>query len=201
MLPYLRGNLILHTMNLDFFADAEDMPAKLHTEEGTLFTNCKQCGLNLQNPPQAYSFEKVFKRYPNSPEPQVLFEYAICDNCADDVRGEFSEESLQNMKQFFEERAENISALEDETVDARLAKCVITQINLEEENEYALVARGRGDKLLVGHYPFAVSLTAMDQLSAILSEKTKDTLDDFVGKNFSGPPEFATTGPGKWVLV
>jgi hypothetical protein len=80
---------------------------------------------------------------------------------------------------------------------------MITGHNLEQEQEYAFVARGNGNKLLVGYYPFVVSLTAMDELSALLSEKTRETLDNFVQNNFTSPPEYSNvpSGGGKWVLV
>jgi hypothetical protein len=65
-----------------------------------------------------------------------------------------------------------------------------------------VVARGHGLKMLKSHYPFAISLTAMDELAELLSDKTRDLLDDFVERNFTGPPEFEVVPPdGKWVLV
>ena len=39
--------------------------------------------------------------------------------------------------------------------------------------------------------PFAVSLAAMDEIAALLSEETLGEMDDFIGTHFSGPPELA----------
>lgn len=188
------------------FEEQQPMPQALLNEDGEPFTECKQCGSSLIEPPKSFSLEKVFKRYANTEQPQVLFEYAICDECTQDIREEFSEESMQRMRQFFEDVAERRRSEEQpdpDDIDARLSMCAVLGTPLIAEKEFAWVARGFGNSMLLGEYPLAVSLTAMDQLSALLSEKTRDALDDFVNRNFSGPPEFSKIpdGGGKWVLV
>ena len=62
----------LAAMDLFWFEDREEMPKELYTEEGKPFETCKQCGKSLLQPPVGYTLEKVFKRYPNVAEPQVL---------------------------------------------------------------------------------------------------------------------------------
>ena len=191
-----------YQMNYFLFEEPEDMPDALRPEDSPLFTHCKQCQQSLQDPPKAYTLEKVFKRYPNTPAPQVLFEYAICDVCASDIREEFSEESAQNMERYFAAKLQEREQPIEVAMDERLSKCLLKNTPLIEEQEFAIVARGFGDKMLQSHYPFAISLSAMDELQELISEKTRDLLDDFVGKNFPGPPEFETVPvDGKWVLV
>ena len=150
-----------------------------------------------------YSIEKVYKRYPNVDRPQVLFEYAVCDTCAMQIREEFSEESAANMQAYFTQNlAERAQEIEDQSLETKLNTCLLSQKPLEDEQEYAIVARARGGKMLQSHYPFAIGVTAMDELQELLSDKTKDLLDDFVNQNFPGPPEFETVPvDGKWVLV
>jgi len=192
-------------MSYFFFEDQLPMPEQLLNAEGQLFSHCKQCEESLQNPPRTYTFEKVFKRYTNTEQPQVLFEYAICDDCATGIRQEISEESMMNMQAYFKNAAANRAdePEREQTIETRLQECLILGKSLATEKEYAWVARGFGNQLLVGEYPFAVSLTAMDELSSLLSEKTRDLFDDFVDRNFTGPPEFSQIpdGGGKWVLV
>lgn len=189
-------------MNFFLFEDQTEMPDALRPEDGTLFTHCKQCKQSLQEPPKAYTLEKVFKRYPNTSKPQVLFEYAICDACAGEIREEFSEESAANMQNYFADKIQNRNEEFSDNIDERLNNCLLLNTPLHDEQEYAVVARGFGDKMLQSHYPFAISLSAMDELQELISEKTRDLLDDFVGKNFPGPPEFETVPvDGKWVLV
>jgi len=189
-------------MNFFLFEDETEMPDALRTAEGEFFTHCKQCNESLQNPPREYTLEKVFKRYPNTEKPQVLFEYAICDECAGEIRDDFSEESAANMQRYFAEKLEERGDALSDDLEVRLNTCLLANTPLVEEQEYAIVARGRGDKMLQSHYPFAISLTAMDELSELISAKTRDLLDDFVGRNFPGPPEFETAPvDGKWVLV
>lgn len=190
-------------MDFWLFENEAEMPNELLTEEGQLFETCKQCGKSLHNPPLSYSIEKVFKRYPNTDRPQVLFEYAVCDSCAMQIREEFSEESAANMQAYFTRNlAAGASEIENQTLHDKLSTCLLSQKPLAEEQEYAIVARARGDKMLESHYPFAIGVTAMDDLQELLSDKTKDLLDDFVNQNFPGPPEFETVPvDGKWVLV
>lgn len=189
-------------MEFFLFEDREEMPEELFTEEGKPFETCKQCGKSLHEPPVGYTLEKVYKRYPNAEKPQVLFEYAVCDDCAGDMRDEFSEESAQNLQNYFAQNLIGREDVADQDLDTRLNTCMIKNSALAEEQEYAVVARGYGDKMLKSHYPFAIGLTAMDELAELLSDKTRDLLDDFVERNFTGPPEFEVVPPdGKWVLV
>lgn len=189
-------------MDFFLFEDREDMPEELYSEEGKPFEHCKQCSKNLHEPPASYTIEKVYKRYPNTDQPQVLFEYAVCDDCAGDMRDEFSEESAMNLQSYFAQHLIGQEGLDERDIHERLNTCMIKSSSLEEEQEFAVVARGHGDQMLKSHYPFAISLTAMDELSELLSDKTRDLLDDFVERNFTGPPEFEEVPPdGKWVLV
>ena len=189
-------------MNFFLFEDREEMPQELHDAEGKLFNTCKQCSKSLLDPPAAYTVEKVFKRYPNTEAPQVQFEYAVCDDCAGGMREEFSEESAANIQNYFASHMANFEDLDERDLHTRLHTCMIKSNDLAEEQEYAVVARGFGNQMLKSHYPFAIGVTAMDEISELISEKTRDLLDDFVERNFVGPPEFEVVPPdGKWVLV
>jgi hypothetical protein len=189
-------------MDFYLFENQEEMPEELYTADGEPFQSCKQCNKSLLDPPVSYTLEKVFKRYPNTNRPQVLFEYAVCDDCAGSMRDEFSEESAHNLQNYFTQHLTGRADFDADDLSNRLNTCMIKNKALDEEQEYAVVARGHGMKMLKSHYPFAISLTAMDELAELLSDKTRDLLDDFVERNFTGPPEFEVVPPdGKWVLV
>lgn len=189
-------------MELFWFEEREEMPKELYTEEGKPFESCKQCRRSLQEPPVGFTLEKVFKRYSNTEKPQVLFEYAVCDDCAGDMRNEFSEESAKNLQDYFTQSLLAREERDDQDLFTRLHTCLIKNHSVDQEQEYAIVARGFGNLMLKSHYPFAIGLTAMDELAELLSDKTRDLLDDFVERNFTGPPEFEGVPPdGKWVLV
>jgi hypothetical protein len=122
-------------MDFFLFEDQTEMPAELLTAEGEYFSHCKQCEKNLQDPPQAYTLEKVFKRYPNTSSPQVLFEYAICDDCAGDIRGDFSEESAENMQRYFADKLQEREETLSDEINVRLNTCLLTNAPLAEEQE------------------------------------------------------------------
>jgi hypothetical protein len=190
-------------MTFFLFEDEQEMPERLLNEEGKHFETCKQCGESLLEPPRTYTLEKVFKRYPNVDKPQVLFEYAVCDDCSGEMRDDFSAESAEKLQAYFKERViTGATSNSDLKAEDRLDRCVVTRKMLDEEQEFAIVARGFGKSMLQSHYPFAISLTAMDEMAELLSPQTRDLLDDFVERNFTGPPEFEVVPPdGKWVLV
>jgi hypothetical protein len=50
-------------------------------------------------------------------------------------------------------------------------------------------------------FPYAISGTAMEEVNELISEKTRDILDDFIGQHFSGPPEVAEILKRRPVLV
>ena len=49
--------------------------------------------------------------------------------------------------------------------------------------------------------PLALSLSAMEEMTSLLSEKSLGEIDDFIGKYFSGPPEVAALLKKKFVMV
>ena len=75
--------------------------------------------------------------------------------------------------------------------DAFVEKCLFTDQKITECDEYQLVGFFTGTTINHAQPPFAVSGEEVEAMSEILSEKTKDEFDDFIGRHFSGPPELA----------
>jgi hypothetical protein len=59
----------------------------------------------------------------------------------------------------------------------------------------------QGDKMLVGEFPYIISLEAMEELTELLSDETKDEFDDFKKNLLGGPPELEELLKGRPVLV
>ena len=79
--------------------DGNSVPRDFHSEyTGLPFTHCIDCGVEFGQSPVGYS---VFKSYVGT---EVVFEMAICMNCAKQMRSKYSEETSRNLNQFCETR-------------------------------------------------------------------------------------------------
>lgn len=164
----------------------------LNSETGGVFTNCQVCSCSIEGDESEYFIEKVIRVVKSLNLEEVLFEYAICKNCALDLRAQMSEHSMNQMEKFFVEKAKirqrHWMDLEGEETTKT---CLFTGEEVKECSEYSLHAHCIGKDLLLSAFPYAVSDTAMDAMSELLSKETKDELDRFKRKNFNGPPELA----------
>ena len=126
---------------------------------------------------------------------EVLFEYAICSNCYEKMKGELSAESMANLSQYMLENTDfqAMQARIEENPDnpeAWLGHCMIKGTAQEELSEYQMGACFLGDKLVTNFMPpFLIGELAIEEMNSILSQKTKDQMDDFMNDNFGIPPE------------
>ena len=148
---------------------------------------CLICEGDLLNSDEPYLVEKAFSRG------EVVFEYGLCLACHGGLLGEFSEESLVRVREYFlahadlEARRERIGASLDGSADPWLSHCVLTGREIDQGGEYQIFGMCRGDKLLLGDLPHAISGAGGEQLTALLSEETKGLLNEFTGRYFGVP--------------
>ena len=138
-------------------------------EEGP-FRKCVSCGAALDSE----RFYQIQKAWRNG---EVVFEMAICTECAARTIREFSQESLERMQAFFEERFR-------ETDDARGCNFCGKIVGLDEEYEMAAFCQGgflaRGVNLVCG--------TCSSASQENLSRQTRDSWGRFVEDNIPGVP-------------
>jgi hypothetical protein len=158
-------------------------------EEGP-FETCLICGCGLLQPGVHYMIEKAFRGT------EVIFEYAICLSCSQNLHKELSAESLQRLRRHFEEH------VDWEERDKRLLKtsrgrcepwlqhCVITGTPRDQAHAYHLIGHCAGDKLVLMFHPFMICEAAMIQMERLISKKTRDALDNFTDQYLGMPPEF-----------
>lgn len=167
----------------------------LNSDTKAPLTNCIQCDHNLSLGDRFYMIEKVFKRYLTLNTTEVLFEYAICSTCYEQMKGALSAESMTNLsaymmtntdfpalKQRMEEHPDN--------PEEWLSHCMIKGTTKEELTEYQMGACFKGDRLVTNFMPpFIIGNVAMEEMSELLSKETKDEMDGFMDQNFGIPPE------------
>lgn len=182
------------------------IPKIFHKAEGGLLDSCIMCNQNLLSPPQSYLMEKAFKVYPEYKKTEVIFEYAMCLQCAMAMHNELSKESRKRIEAYFAEHV-NAKAREQFAHPKRapfkkwVANCLVKGTPLKKSQEYVLYGHAHGKNFVYDFFPYALSGEAMEDISNLLSEKTREVLDDFIGKHFSGPPEIAEILKRRPVLV
>lgn len=166
-------------------------------ETGEPFERCLECNQFLLEPGTEYVIEKAFRSYRDFNISDTVFEYAICMNCAEEMTNSLSKDSLSSLESYFAKNirlGERISwAMKDPLPDPGiwLSSCAIKGTPVEELSEYQIVGHCNGNQLILSIFPYLIGGEALDEMAALLSNKTLDTLDDFGGRHFGLPPEFS----------
>lgn len=180
-----------------FHSDLEDAP----------FRSCNVCDRDLSDGEVPYVIEKSFRRYDNFQFQNTVFEYAICAPCTEMLQKSMSKESMEAVQNYFRENArmgDRFSKMMDEESELKWEDCIDTCIikgtDCAECEEYQIVAQCQGNQMIVMHMPMMISGKAIEELSELLSQKTTDEMDDFMG-NIGVPPELRELFSNKPILV
>ncbi len=163
-------------------------PRFYNSETGKPFETCLVCSASLQESGDDYFVERIFRRVPNLGITEAIFEYGMCMPCAEQMRKELSEESRKKVEHYFEQR---LSERDPESGEPDMEICLLTGTPIADSIEFSYHVHCRGDRMVHSIFPYAVSEIAMEEISTLLSDETIDQLDDFKGKYFTGPPEYA----------
>ena len=155
----------------------ESIPEVLHsTESGRPFDRCSDCGAELRTEGRMHLIEKVIR------QGEVVFEYAICSECAAGLMRQYSEESLANITAYVER--EGISLRESDD-PGRCGRCGRDGEAFEEEHTVAGLVLGQVLTLNLS----SLCAACTEGIEEILSQKTREVHGDFVRRNFPGVPE------------
>ncbi|MEQ9186689.1 MAG: hypothetical protein RLP15_03080 [Cryomorphaceae bacterium] len=166
-----------------------DIDKRLYNSEtGEPFECCLVCNVILAESGDDYFVERIFRRLPSLGVTEAIFEYALCMSCAENMRNDLSSESKEQVERFFETKLRQRTFLEPST---GLDTCLLTGKPIVDSEEFSYHGHCRGNKMLRSIFPYAISDSAMDEISELLSDETTDQLNDFKGRYFTGPPEYA----------
>lgn len=174
-----------------FFGPKREIPSIFFdTVNEEPIQKCQMCEKELYHAHEPYIIEKAFRKK------EVIFEYAMCMPCAETMRGEMSKHSMQSVERFMLENAriqERVMELRDEeySTDKWLSKCLVTNEDRDEQEEYQIYGMFQGDRMIQNQFPYMMSGTALEQIQDILSPETKDEIDRFKDEFFNIPPELA----------
>ena len=159
-------------------------------EKEGIFTNCSVCDSFLLEEGVSYFIEKAFKGT------EVIFEYAMCDNCREGMGEEISLESMMNLGNYFmenvdmHERYETLIAQFDNSIKPWVEKCLFTEKQRGECESYQICALCEGSKLIVSFLPFMVSSGAAEEMQELMSKKTRESFDGFIRDVLNPPVDF-----------
>ncbi|MGV3538755.1 MAG: hypothetical protein ACO1OQ_03035 [Rufibacter sp.] len=177
--------------------DFQPLPFIFHsTETGQPFRQCLTCDCHLLEDGVPYLVEKAVRNYPEAELQDVIFEYAMCLGCAQQLREELSVESRQRIDAYFTQhinlvaRREALLALPNPLqLDNWLSHCLVTGTPRSQCTEYQIFAQCDGHDLIYGYMPYFISGLAMDEIQELVSPHTRQILDDFMDTHFGLPPE------------
>lgn len=163
-------------------------------DTGAPFDRCMLCKTFLLAPGVGYVIEKAYKRHADFKIEDVVFEYAMCESCAMEMSSAMSEESMQNVSNYFAENVDFYSRqrylLEEEAqvLSDWIGQCIIKGTTREEMTEYQIMGQFVGEEMIFQLFPYMIGGAAMGELSGLLSNKTLGEIDGFMD-NFGLPPE------------
>lgn len=159
------------------------------------FTECKVCEKDLTKGDTDYFVEKAVRNYTDHEVSDVIYEYAMCIDCAHQMNSKMSSESLANIQNYFASQPNFMNKMAayqrgdtEDGADA-LNKCAITGEPVDSLEEYMLYGHFRGGEMVQSSMPYLLSGQVMDEISQLLSNETLGEIDDFMGQHFGGPPE------------
>ena len=139
------------------------------------FERCIECDKYLLDGETEYLIEKAVRNYRGYKAKDVVFDYAICMDCAEKMRKEISPESWQQIMNYFQKNMDmqkRIQMMEDDP-DTNLKACMIKGINANDCEEYQIYAHCKGNKLNMENPPYLISGEVMDEILPLLSKKTE----------------------------
>lgn len=185
-----------------------DIPPIFHPFEGNeSFSHCISCHKYLLDENVEYVIEKAIRQYPEFGTSDIIFEYAMCMECAGKMKNELSKESLEcvqaymmNKSKLFE-HSQQLQTSHNWNVEDWISHCIITGQSIEEQSEYQIFAHCRGKQLVFSAMPYMIGSQAMDEMAGLLSPKTQDELNRFIDDNFGIPPELKELFKDKPIML
>jgi Fe-S cluster biosynthesis and repair protein YggX len=166
------------------------------------FDKCIDCRKYLLDENTEYLIEKAIRNYKGYEAKDTVFDYAICMDCAEEMRNDISKESWKSMMNYFNTHLDASKRLEMAENEPRenLGSCMLKNISSKDCEEYQIYAHCRGRYLNSQNPPYMISGVAMDEIIQLLYDKTIDEMNRFFNKHFSPDPSFFEPTP-KLILI
>jgi hypothetical protein len=152
-----------------------------------MFPECSVCSRPLLNDGTSYFIEKAYRKS------EVIFEYAMCDECRSGMGEEISFESMMNLTEYFMEhgdlmlRRDRLMRNFDNSVKPWLDECLFTGEKRTEIDDYQICAECSGTNLVASFLPFMISGNATEEIQSLISKQTRESFDKFTREVLNPP--------------
>lgn len=159
-------------------------PSYFLKENGEFFTHCKVCQKELKD--AIFFVEKAYQKNLNGKGFFVLFEFAICHKCRDEMAENISKESLMRMQKYMLSHRTDI---EKNLLQKGINYCSIYGDKLTSDDAYHRMGIIQNNKLMSP--PISMGYKAIEEYQELLSDQTKGFIDDFYNRYIDIPPSLA----------
>lgn len=153
-------------------------------ENGEAFEECSVCDESLKK--GLFFVEKAYQRNLNGEGFFILFEFAICQKCKQEMSQNLSKQSFQEMQNYL---LAHQSKIEKSIAVASEKICSFSGKELREGDAFHQIFIIQNGEALGA--PVSMSDKVMEEYQNLLSEKTKDFFDDFYHEYIDIPPAMA----------
>ncbi len=188
--------------------DFEKIPSIFYSERSEEpFKFCNVCHKELVDSEEKYIIEKAYQQDLSNMKRSLVFEFAYCVDCLENMQAEFSGESKQKLDAYFEKntdldkRQEGLTKNKLFDVDIWLQTCIVKNKSIDEVEEFQILALCEGGDMLYHYFPYMICGDAMNEISNLLSNKTLDILNNFLIDNIDVPPELEEIFKTKKLLL
>jgi hypothetical protein len=172
-------------------ANPLEIPEKFHnslTEQA--FKDCGICSRDLRENDLAYLIEKAYRRFPENGGEELLFEIAVCHDCARSMRTQLSQDSRKAVNEFFyREFMTRLQELRDADDDYLMAHCLLSGKPMDQMKEYQIYAHCKGNHMADHGAAYILSDEVIESIQELLSDETRDQLRKFSDDHLGTPPE------------
>lgn len=185
-------------------SDLVSIPTAFYSfDTKSVFTHCLECERALDDDCD-YMIEKAFRQYKGYTATDVIFECAICMNCAMTLQAGLSESSKHSIHTSisgcFNSETRLKKILETEKPEELMETCLINEKSKKDCEYYQVFALCRGKQLNMQMPPYMICDEALEEMHNLLSEKSKEDLGGFFNKHFSPDPDLFKSDP-KLLLI
>jgi hypothetical protein len=131
-----------------------------------------------------YMIEKVVMRS------DVKYEFAICMDCADNMRTQMSEDSRARIDEYMRYKVRMPVQFGRPNPEKAMSRCMVTGKSVQDLEEYHLFALCQGENLADQQLPYMLSAEITEKVNELLSPETRDEWDRFMDDFVGVPPEY-----------
>lgn len=161
-------------------------PIFYNTVKDLPFSNCSKCDRFLLDGSMEYLVEKIC--IPND----VLYEFAICQYCIEQLHQEISKESMQNMQAFQNKQMNKGFQIIDDYLNLNIERIKKVLTNKQPNISYEscnIIAYFKGNAISPTMPAVCVSTQILENMQDKISKKTRDNFDDFTDFLGGVPPD------------